>query len=115
MFRKTVLLVLLFSLLFQGVALALEGDIIFRDSLYGATIGALIGLGLYAIDQNDLGAKVGGGVVGGVAVGVLVGVAESRAMVSVDDGTVVVGVPSPRILRDGSGLAVRTPLLDLSF
>lgn len=115
MFRKTVLFVLLFSLLFQGVAFALEGDIIFRDALYGAAIGSLIGLGLYAIDQNDLGAKVGGGVVGGVVVGALVGVAESRAMVRVDDGTVVVGVPTPRIIQEDTGLTVQTRLLDLSF
>jgi len=113
--KRVLVLCFVSVLLLQGTAFALDGSVIFRDSLYGAAVGALIGVGLYAIDQNDAGSKIGGGVVAGTVVGALVGVADSRSMVSVEDGKVFVRAPVPAVRMDGRGVVVRSDLLRVGF
>jgi len=115
MIKKVLVLTVVFLLLMQGAAFALDGEIIFRDTLYGTAIGALVGLGIYAIDQNDLAQKVGGGVVAGAALGIIVGVVESRSMVSIEGDKVYVGLPSPIIEKRGEGTLYRADLLDVKF
>ena len=115
MLKKIPVLVIVFLILMQGAALALDGEIIFRDALYGTAIGALIGVGIYAIDQNDFGPKVGGGVVAGAAVGMVVGIVESASMVSIRDNKVYVGVPTPVIIRKADSTVYKAALLDVKF
>ena len=115
MIKRILVLAFVFLLIMQGAALALDGEIIFRDTLYGAGIGALVGLAIYAIDQNDIGSKVGGGVVAGAAIGAIVGVVESRSMVSIEGDKVYVGLPAPVIEKRKEGTIYKAALLDLKF
>ena len=73
---------------------ALDGEIIFRDALYGAGIGAIAGGAVYLIDGEDFGAKVGTGVFIGVIAGAAMGVYESQAaLVEIKNGKVYAGLP----------------------
>lgn len=115
MIKRIFILVIVFLLMLQGAALALDGEIIFRDTLYGAAVGTLVGLGIYAIDQNNIGEKLGGGVVAGAAIGAIVGVMESRSMVSIEGDKVYVGLPTPVIEKRKEGTAYKAALLDVKF
>lgn len=70
---KRVTAAALMSAVITGNALAVEGEILFRDAMFGVGIGATAGLAVYMIDSEDLGKKIGAGVllglIGGVAVG----------------------------------------------
>jgi hypothetical protein len=76
-------------------AKALDGEIIFRDAMYGTAIGAVGGLAVYAINgTKDFGPTVGTGVLLGLLFGVGVGIYESQtALVEIDNGKVHVAVP----------------------
>lgn len=89
---------LISSLMSLGVissSFALDGEIIFRDSLYGAGIGAIAGTAVYLIDGEDFGAKLGTGVFIGVLAGAAMGVYESNAaLVEIKNGKVYAGLPT---------------------
>jgi len=115
MLRKTTVLITVFILLFAGNALALDGEVIFRDSLYGAAVGGLIGIGVYAMDGRDAGPRIGGGVVFGTACGAIVGVMESTGMFAFRDGKLSIGVPTPYLAMNGHETQIRAGLLDVDF
>ena len=115
MLKKMSALLLVFILMLEGSALALEGEVIFRNSLYGAAVGGLIGLGLYAMDQNDSGSKIGGGIVLGTLVGAVVGVAETTHVVEYRNGKMFVNTPTPVVMKRGDETEVRIGLLSAAF
>lgn len=97
--KKKILTVLTgLAILGTQQAKALDGQIIFRDSLYGAGIGALGGLAIYATDGKDFGKKVGTGVLIGLIFGVGVGIYESQtALVEINNGKIYAGIPQINI------------------
>jgi len=85
--------VLAVSLVFSQ-AKALDGEIIFRDAMYGSAIGAVGGLALYATDGKDFGKKIGTGVLIGLVFGTGIGIYESQtALVEINNGKMHAGIP----------------------
>ena len=79
-------------------AKALDGEIIFRDAMYGSAIGAVGGLALYATDGKDFGKKIGTGVLIGLIFGTGIGVYESQtALVEINNGKMHAGIPNINI------------------
>jgi hypothetical protein len=117
MIKKISIIAVLLIMIFQGAAFAMEteGDVIFRDSLYGAAIGALLGVAVYAIDANDLGEKVGGGVLVGTLGGLFYGLHETRSLAEIEDGKVKFAVPTPAIQKTNSGTQYSASLLKAKF
>jgi len=117
MIKKISIIAVLLIMIFQGAAFAMEteGDVIFRDSLYGAAIGALLGVAIYAIDGNHLGEKVGGGVLVGTLGGLFYGLSETRSFAEIEDGKVKFAVPTPEIQKTNSGTKYSASLLSAKF
>ncbi len=91
------------SALITGNALAVEGEILFRDAMFGVGIGATAGLAVYMIDSEDLGKKIGVGVLLGLIGGVTVGFYESStALVEIDGNNINIGLPEIQISNLGS-------------
>jgi len=115
--KKIIVIAILSVLIFQSAAFAFEseGDIIFRDSLYGAAIGAIIGSAVYLADQNKFGTKFGVGVVIGTLGGLAYGVMETNTFVEIEKDRVRVAFPTPVIEKKGDGLQYSASLLRSRF
>lgn len=81
-------------------AKALDGEIIFRDTLYGAGVGTLAGGAYYLIDSKDFGKKIGTGLLIGLIVGFGIGVYESQtALVEINNGKMHASLPEIKIQK----------------
>ncbi|WP_456400649.1 glycine zipper family protein [Persephonella sp.] len=82
------------SSLIVSNSFAVDGEILFRDAMFGVGIGATAGLAVYMIDSEDLGKKLGAGVLLGLIGGVVVGFYESStALVEIDGNQLKIGIP----------------------
>ncbi|NOY39234.1 MAG: hypothetical protein GXO95_03110 [Nitrospirae bacterium] len=117
MFKKFLIVTVLFLFLSQGVAFAAgsDGEIVFRDALYGAVVGAILGGAIYLVDQDDFPAKLGMGVAVGTLGGLFFGVAETRSLVEIKKDNVRFALPSPMIQKKRSGVLYSTSLLRVDF
>jgi len=117
MIKKISIIAVLLIMIFQGAAFAMEteGDIIFRDSLYGAAIGGLLGVAIYAIDANHFGEKIGGGVLVGTLGGLFYGLSETRSLAEIENGKIKFAVPTPEIQKTNSGTQYSASLLSAKF
>ena len=113
--KKIMVLVAVFVMLLETTAFAIDGEIIYRDALYGAVVGGLIGTAIYAIEQENPGPKIGGAVVVGTVAGILIGMVETSSLVQIRKNTVTVGVPTPLIEYTKNGVVYKTSLLNLEF
>ncbi|UCD34576.1 MAG: hypothetical protein JSU90_09800 [Nitrospiraceae bacterium] len=115
--KNIVILALMLVLLFQGAASAFDsdGEIVFRDALYGAAIGALLGGAVYLADQDDFGLKFGVGVALGTIGGLVYGVMETRSLVELEQDTVRIAVPTPVIEQASDGLRYSASILKTHF
>jgi hypothetical protein len=115
MLKRIFIIAFLILLVLQGSALAeMQGDVIFRDALYGAAIGGLLGGAVYLVDQDDLLAKLGIGVAVGTLAGLFYGVREA-ALVEMDDKGTRLALPSMKMeKRDGQTLYA-ADLLKVTF
>jgi len=108
-------LVAAFSILIPK-SYALEGEIIFKDALYGAGIGGLAGGALYLVDSNDFGAKVGIGVFLGLLAGTVIGFYESEgAFVQIDNGKLKVAFPDIKVEKNQMDTFTKVYLLGAKF
>jgi len=105
----------------QAKAVDIEVQTVFEDAMYGAAIGAAIGLGAMLLtdkpsDNWDYIVKgTGVGILGGAAYGMYV---SSRAMAQIEDGKVKVAVPTPKFRRAPSNpdaLAMQVDLISSRF
>ena len=115
---KTILIIGILSVfIFQSAAFAIEseGELIFKDSMYGAAIGALLGTAIYLADQDHFGEKLGVGVVIGTLGGLAFGVMETRTFVEIEKDKVKVAFPTPVIEKKGDGLQYSASLLRTRF
>ena len=117
MLKKFLVSAVLFLVLFQGVAFAggAKGEIVYRDALYGAVVGAILGGAIYLVDQDDFPAKLGMGVAVGTLGGLFFGVAETRSLVEIKNDNVRFALPSPMIQKKRSGTLYSTSLLRVDF
>ena len=99
--KKLITATALISGLVISPAKALDGEIIFRDAMYGTAIGAVGGLALYAIDNGkNFSKKIGTGVLVGLIFGVGVGIFESQtALVEINNGKMHAGIPEIEIKK----------------
>ncbi len=99
--KKFILSTITATALLTPKSFAVDGEIIFKDALYGAAIGGLAGGALYLVDSNDFGAKVGLGVFLGLLAGVAVGYYESEgAFVQIDNKDVKFALPKIEIKKN---------------
>ncbi len=95
---------------------ALDGEIIFKDAMYGAAIGGLAGGALYLVDSHDLGAKVGLGVFIGLIGGAALGIYESEgAFVQIDNGKIKVALPDIKIEKNQFDTITKVNLIGANF
>ncbi len=115
--KKILVIGILYVLIFQSAAFAIEseGELIFRDAMYGAAIGALLGTAIYLADQDQFGQKLGIGVVIGTLGGLAFGVMETRTFVEIEKDKVRVAFPTPVIEKKGDGLQYSASLLRTRF
>jgi len=99
MWRKILLLVIIFCLIFNTLAFAVEtaGEVVFRDAIYGAAIGGILAGAAYLIDQDHFAKKLGTGVAIGTIAGVLYGIYENTAIAEIENGKVKFAFPTPQI------------------
>lgn len=112
-----VIMAVISGLFFQGVASAFDsdGEILFRDALYGAAIGAILGGAVYLADQDDFGTKLGVGIAVGTVAGLVYGVVETRSFVELEEERVNIAIPTPVIEQDSSGIRYSASLLRTRF
>lgn len=118
MMKKVFVFVLLAVLLFQGTAFAVEtgGDVVFKDALYGAIIGAMIGGAVYLVDDDNLGQKMGIGVGIGTLGGLIYGLSETRSLVSIEkDKKIMVAAPIPVIQKTKDATRMSISLFKIDF
>jgi hypothetical protein len=124
MSRKILALFLLMVFLFANVSTIFardfgrrvnNGEIIFTDGLYGAAIGGLVGVALVAIDDNDVGSKIGGGVLIGTLLGVAYGLHETKSFVEYKDGKYAFNIPEPVVEKVENHIVLNVPLFKAEF
>ncbi|GBD98413.1 hypothetical protein BMS3Abin07_00427 [bacterium BMS3Abin07] len=114
MVKKTVIVTMLLMFAFQTSAFAAvetQGDVVFRDALYGTAIGAIIGGAIYLVNQEDFATKVGVGVAVGTIGGLFFGVQESRSLAEIKGKNVKFALPTPVIQKRGNSIIYSTSLL----
>ena len=113
--KLAVVLALIISV-FTTRSFALDGEIIFKDAMYGAAIGGLAGGALYLVDSNDFGAKVGIGVFLGLLAGAAIGVYESEgAFVQIDNGKVKLAMPDIKVEKNQLDTYTKVNLFGAKF
>ncbi|MBI5409522.1 MAG: hypothetical protein HZA14_09170 [Nitrospirae bacterium] len=115
MIKKVLTVVILLSVIFQSAAFATEGEVVFRDTLYGTAIGAMVGAAVYLIDQDNFGEKVGAGVIIGTLGGLLYGLKETSSFVEIEKDKVIVSIPTPIIQKENHNVRYSASLLKTRF
>jgi len=119
MIKKTIATAILLLILFQGSAFAKglkgDGDIVFRDALYGAAIGAIFASAMYLIDQDDFATKLGSGVAIGTLGGLFWGVYETRSFVEIKKDEIKIGLPMPVIQETNKETIYSLSILKADF
>ena len=117
MIKKISIAAILALFLFQSSAFAFDtdGEIIFRDSLYGAAIGALLGTAMYGADQEDFGSKISTGVIIGTIAGLAYGLHETSTFVELKDDKIKLAVPTPIIVPKENGIQYTASLFKARF
>jgi hypothetical protein len=117
MIKRVLVVSVLIIILFQGTAFALEtqGEILFRDSLYGAAIGALVGSAFYLIDEDEFGKKFASGVIIGTLGGLVFGIAETTGMVEIEKDKIRYAIPTPVIKKQKDGMLYSASLIKAKF
>jgi hypothetical protein len=105
-------------MLLQSSAFAIEteGEIVFRDALYGAAIGAILGGAIYlADDKEGFAEKFGVGVAVGTLAGVFFGAMETRGVLNTRNDKVEFAIPTPLIKKQNGFIHYSALLLKKEF
>jgi hypothetical protein len=104
MVKRTLLIAALsVVIIMQSTAFAIEteGEIILRDTAYGAAIGAMLGTAFYLADQDDFGEKISTGLLIGTIGGLIFGFTETTSLVEIRNDEIKVAIPTPVIRKEG--------------
>jgi len=118
MMKKVLVIMVLAVFLIQGTAFAMEtgGDVVFKDTMYGAIVGAIIAGAVYLVDDENLGQKMGVGIGVGALGGLIYGLSETRSLVSIEkDKKVMIAVPAPVIQKTKDATKMSISLLKIDF
>jgi len=115
--KKILAIGILSVFVLQSAAFAIEseGELIFKDALYGAAIGAILGGAVYLADQDNFEQKFGIGVIIGTLGGVAFGVMETRTFVEIEKDKVKVAFPTPVIEKKEGAAQYSASLLRTRF
>lgn len=92
-----------------------SGQIIFKDTLYGTAIGALIGSAVYLADDDHFAQKFSAGVLVGAIGGLIYGFYETESFVEIENDEVKFAVPTPVIEKKDETLRYSASLLKTRF
>lgn len=118
MIKRIIALCIALLFVFQGLAFAVEteGDVVFKDALYGTAIGVLLGGAVYLVDQEHFAAKVGIGAAVGTMAGLFYGIAETRGTVEIrKKGSIRINPPVIIVQKRGNDILYSTNLLKIEF
>ena len=117
MIKRILVISVLIIMLFQGTAFAMDsqGEILLKDSLYGAAIGGLLGSAFYLLDQDELDKKLASGIIIGTLGGLVFGIAETTGMVEIEKDKIKFAVPTPVIKKQNNGILYTASLLKAKF
>ncbi|NPA53746.1 MAG: glycine zipper family protein [Aquificae bacterium] len=108
-------IIAIFSIL-SSKSFALDGEIIFKDALYGAAVGGLAGGALYLADSDNFGTKVGIGIFIGLVAGAAIGVYESQAaLVQLDSKEIKLALPQIEIEKNQLNTITKVYLFEAKF
>lgn len=114
MIKRILIITVLLLMLFQSTAFAQTvGEIVARDSIYGAGVGALLGTAVWLINTDkDVLSSIGIGITVGTFGGLLVGFLDAKSsLASIDKDGVKFAMPTVRIQQTEGGLVYSTTLL----
>ena len=117
MVKKVIALTLLLLLAFQGVAFATDtsGEIVFRDAIYGAIIGAVLGGAAFLMDGEEFAEKMGVGIAIGTIGGLIFGVMETRGIVGIQKGGIKISTPTAVMQKKEGGNLYSISFLKANF
>jgi hypothetical protein len=117
MIKKIVLIAFLSLFIFQGTASAFstDGEIIFKDTLYGTAIGAILGAAVYFVDQDDFVPKFSTGILIGAIGGLAYGFVETESFVEIEKNKIKIAVPTPVIEKRNDDIRYTASLLKTRF
>jgi len=103
-------------ILLANTALAQDsGQVIFRDTLYGTAIGAIIGSAFYLADDDHFATKFSTGVIIGALGGLVYGLYETESFVEIEKDKVKVAIPTPVIEKKHETIQYSASLLRTRF
>jgi hypothetical protein len=103
-------------ILFANTAFAQSsGQIVFKDTLYGTAIGAIIGSAVYLADDDHFAEKLSTGVIVGAVGGLVYGIYETESFVEIENDKVKVAIPTPVIEKKDETLRYSASLLKTRF
>lgn len=100
MTKKVLVLVFVFLLAFQGVALAASGQVVLEDTAYGALIGGILGGAWYLLDQDEADKKIASGVGLGAIAGFFLGITDVQGFVVYEDNKFHFGMPNVTVAQN---------------
>ncbi len=117
MLKKILIIAVLSIMVLQVPAFAVEtkGEVLFRDSLYGAALGALLGGAFYLLDQDEFNKKFASGVIIGTFGGLVYGIAENTSLVEIEKNKIRFAVPTPVFEKNEDNAQVSMSLLKTRF
>ena len=117
MIKKVLLITVFVLMLLQSAAFAFEsqGNIVFRDTLYGIAIGAILGSAVYLADDDHFAEKLSAGVIIGAVGGLAYGLYETESFVELDRDKIKVAVPTPVIEKKDNTVQYSASLFRTKF
>ena len=116
MIKKYVVVLIASLILLANTAFAQDsGQVIFKDTMYGVAIGALIGSAFYLADDEDFGEKFATGVIVGAFGGLAYGFHETNSFVEIENDKVKFAVPTPVIEKKHETVQYSASLLKTQF
>lgn len=117
MLKKILIVAVLLLAVFQGSAFAFEtqGEVIFKDTLYGTAIGAILGAAIYLVDQDDFAPKMTTGILIGAVGGLVYGFVETSSFVEIEKDSIKFAVPTPVIEKKDNDIRYTASLLKTRF
>ena len=118
MIKRILITAVLSIMIFQSVAFAVEteGEVVFKDGLYGAAIGFILGTAIYfADDREDFAGKAGVGVAVGTVAGLIYGITETRSFAEINKDEIKIAIPTPVIQKRDNEILYSVYLFKTKF
>ncbi len=116
MIKKYLVVLVVSLILLANTAFAQDsGHVIFKDTMYGTAIGALIGSAFYLADDDNFAGKFSAGVIIGALGGLGYGFYETNSFVEIENDKVKFAIPTPVIEKKHETVQYSASLLRTQF